>query len=768
MRVHRPTLKHLLPLLAVATLAAALLAAPPAAAAADTCGGPLTFGQVAVCSALTTEPDVFTVTTTRANDKLFVMTNGGTGSPIGFTLADRQGTVLCYLHTGECQLARAGTYTITAALQYGESGNYTISVESMRTPSACTTLPGTFFSFASTGVTGTLPEGSAGTCFRFNQPVGSVLQLWAPATGSVQGTILDGQFQPVCPVRYATTCRLTTPGPYSLNLYDYYGNASPYTLRMARISNAAGCAPLRLAAFGDPGAQAGTGNLPANDGVGCHRLRMPSAGSVAIRIFNSQSLFWQLYDDAGNLVCDSTAPRSSCSLPAAGDYTVITTNRDWNPVSYQIAAPALFRNAGCAPGTSLSWAQDALVVHQTSAIQTNCQPFHGNAGDRVVLYSASVNYNYVSSWLVDSSGAALCTSYSPEDGCVLPATGTYRVLSFLAYWDSGSTDEAYKLQVRRLSQPAGCPVVRPGAYNAAPAGALGPVRCRILNIATPGTYIARPYSADNTLSYASVYDSTGHRICDDSAYCQIPAAGRYTMVLDGRVPNSVIDNDFAYVTTLLPIQPAGCPAVADDGAAFRAEFTAPGQYLCRQLPGAAGTRVVELQPTDATGAANPTAIVVDATGAFVCDGGWQLRQSSCQLNGTAPFSAVLTESGGNAPGAFTTAFRRVDGPPACTELPRGADGATVPADADHFAFCFTIPAGQHASRETFTWQRTAGAGRAVLSVFDAGGLRYCGPTPAYDERTVTCTLPEGPVTVILETGAVTGTYRLTHQDGTTP
>ncbi|GIH07679.1 hypothetical protein Rhe02_57460 [Rhizocola hellebori] len=756
-----------------------MAAATAVSTAAEQCGGALAFGDIAVCSSITGDrEDNFTVTTTRANDLLYTMFKGGSGDYVSAQLKAPNGDPICYLFTSAstCQLAGAKTYTITVKLEWGEgTGDYSLSVQSMRTPSTCTTLPGTFFSFASTGIDGSLAAGSAGDCYRFNQPVGTVVHLWktngiGAGGADVQGMILDGQFQPVCQVRYANECTLTTAGPYHLNLSNYYGTAATYNFRIARISNAAGCAALKLTPFGDPGSNTGSGSLGGQESISCHKIRMPSAGTVGIRIYNGQSISWTAYDDAGLTVCYGYN-LLSCNLPAAGDYTVILQNRDWNPVNYHIAAASLFRNGGCAINTGLSWALDAALVHQTSDVQTNCQLFHGNAGDRVVFYRAPIVYNTVVAWLVDSTGTSLCTEYSEQDGCVLPATGSYRIISYLNSWDSGTTDAMYKLQIRRLSQPAGCPVIRPGAYNAAPAGALGPIRCRILDIATPGRYIAKAFDAENNQTYAPVYDSTGTRICNDSSVCDIPAAGRYTMVLNGRAPGSVVDNDFSYYTTLLPYQPSGCTPVSDTGyaqAPHRGGFTTPGQYVCLQLPTPAGGRVVMLLPADATGAAYPNVYVLNSTGEYVCDSSWSLRQASCELTGTGPYTAVVTQRSGYVPSPFALSFARVDGPPACPVLPRDEAGATVSTNADSFATCFSIPADQHAARESFTWHRLTGTGEAAVSVYTADGLRYCYTFYGYADRTITCTLPEGPVTVVLEASGVEATYQVTHRDATTP
>nr|BFE77345.1 hypothetical protein GCM10020092_106460 [Actinoplanes digitatis] len=320
------------------------------------------------------------------------------------------------------------------------------------------------------------------------------------------------------------------------------------------------------------------GTIPTQEGIACHKVRLAEAGSLAIRIYQGQSINWRLLDAAGQQVCQEY--NTQVCVLAAGDYSVITSNDGWEEVNYQIAAARVSANAGCARATSLSWAPDPLVVHQTSAVQTNCQPFAATAGDRVIVYRAPDQYNEVRSFLVNAAGEQVCTERSEdEDGCVLSATGTYRVVSYLDTFDAEDTDLTYRLQVRRLSQPAGCPMIRPGAWNGAPAGAIGPIRCRILAVTQPGVYLARAYDDENYETGASVYDGTGHRVCVSGGHCELPAAGRYTMVLNGGAVNSVLGNDFAYATAFLPYTPSGCPQ--DAGTSFTATFTAPGQYLCR-------------------------------------------------------------------------------------------------------------------------------------------------------------------------------------------
>jgi hypothetical protein len=271
--------------------------------------------------------------------------------------------------------------------------------------------------------------------------------------------------------------------------------------------------------------------------------------------------------------------------------------------------------------------------------------------------------------------------------------------------------------------------------------------------------------AYNYRQYATIYDGAGLRVCRWES-CQFPAAGRYTLVLNGPEVNRVIDNDHRYTVSLLPAAPSNCAAASDaghSGVPFRDSFEAPGEVDCVELPSPAGARIARWAPGDATGAARPEITIVDATGEYLCDYN-SLYQYSCELTGTAPFYAVLVSPQHTTGGAYSVAFSRVDGPPACPELPRGDTGATFSTGPEGFVACFTIPAGQHGPRESFTWQRTAGSGDASLSVFNEAGIRYCGPTPQSVGRTVTCHLPAGPVTVFLEADGVEATYQLAHRE----
>ncbi|MDG4790298.1 hypothetical protein O7626_30995 [Micromonospora sp. WMMD1102] len=634
-------------------------------AGAEPCGGSLPFGQIVTCPSISgDERHLYTVTTQRNGDVLYATFHEGDGEPVHAAVTAPDGTHACYLwSSSQCQLGAVGTYTITVTVDWGGTNDYTVAVDSLKTPSSCTQLPNAFFSFASPGITATLPNGSAGHCYRFNQPVGSVLQLRALGH-SVRGAILDANSQPVCPIADTTECRLDSAGPYRFFLTQLYGAEATYTLRMSRLSQSAGCPLLRPAAFGDPGDNTGTGIVRFDGDLACHKIRTSAAGPVLVRIADSQLLWWDLYDDAGAKICDQYSQSRACALPTVGDYTLVVRSQTWDEKSYQVAVTALIRNAGCAPATGTEWTGPTLSVRQLSPVGTQCQPFRGRAGDRILTFVAPTVYNEVSAWIVDSTG-------------------------------------------------------------------------------------------------------TGTTVCPGWPYCQFPAAGRYTLVV-GSSPGSIVDNDVSYAVSFLPVAPSGCATAGDDGTVQHGQFGVVGEVDCFELPSAAGSKVVRLTPGDAAGVANPQLTVFDATGGYVCDA-FQLYQYSCELTGTAPFFVVAdNQASGEPTGDYQLAFRRVAAPPSCPVLTRDPAGLTVTSGSERFGFCFTVPADQHAVREAFRYQRISGTGDATISIFDESGIRHCYTLSPSADRTLTCTLPDGLLTVLLETDAVDATYQVTHRDASTP
>lgn len=555
------------------------------------CGGTLALGTVEKCGLIIGQAkDIWTFTTPAGSDTLYVQFRQVAGDSLSATIHDEDGAKLCdlVLNLNSCRTFRGGTHTITVTTAGGAGkGAYTLSVESRRNPSACEQLPEYVFSWASAGISGNLPVGLAARCFAFDQPVGTVLFVADPHgrhTSKHRVTIVDTQNWEFCATHWSdANCTLSKAGPYRVFLEEQDGAGAAYTIRLPRISQAVGCAALPLASFGDPGTATGQGTLQPNRRV-CHAFTTTTAGRVEVRVHGlSAFASWKLYDNAGTFICSQSSAQD-CTLRAAGQYTVLLWggNDSWER-AYQLAVTALHRDDGCASATGTSWDQPSLVVHQTSPVQTNCHPFQGRAGDRMVVYAAHDS----SAWLLDQSGTQVCDTPQPHSGaygCVLPADGTYRVISYLpaSVWQAGA---AYPIQIRRLSDAIGCPTLVPGGDDAPPV--LGGIRCRSLEITEPGDYRLRTVSADNNAVLSWVHDREGQMICTPGL-CTFPAAGRYTLVFD---PLRVVEPDVEHAAVLSPWAPPGCPTVSDAGwrdAPHQVAFQVAGQLNCLQLPSPGG------------------------------------------------------------------------------------------------------------------------------------------------------------------------------------
>ncbi|WP_446211796.1 hypothetical protein [Micromonospora sp. IBSANI012] len=737
------------------------------------CGGELTFGTVNNCGLIIGQAqDTWTLTTTADSDVLYLQVVETPGVSLTIRVNHQDGWKACEINAyheylDECRLGPAGPYTLTVSTTNGSGkGGYTLSVESRRTPSTCEQLPADAFSWASAGVSGTLSAGSAARCFTFDQPIGSKLFIAEPHLRDLTGLraeITDARHQQLCQshVTYAD-CTLSSAGPYRVFIEHIDGKATAYNLRLPRISQAVGCPTLPLAPFGDPGAAVGRGRLEPNERA-CHSFSTTTAAQVTVRI-DPSAMEWRLYDNVGRYICDQSSVEY-CNLPTAGQYTLLPwSGNDTRARDYQVAVTPLHRVDGCGASTGTSWDQPTLHVRLTSPVQTTCHPFQGRAGDRVVAYTGPVE---TIEWLVDQNGTRICTTLSPNDwspadgGCVLPADGTYRMIWFPSRWVSDSLDPTYQVQIRRLTDAAGCSTLRPGSYDAAPA--LTGIRCRTVEIAEAGSYRLRTVSATNDAVISLVFDRDGRPICHVGR-CDLPTAGRYTLVFE---PHGVVENDVQHAATLVPWTPSDCATVSDAGwrdAPHRGAFQVAGQINCLRLTSPPGSRVVRSEPVEGFLDRRTETRVVDATGTEVCD--WP-NTTSCELIGQAPFFALINGVINRPTATYAMAFSRVDEPPACPVLSRDVETA-VTAGADRFVVCFSIPADQHAAMESFTWKRTAGTGVADVSVFDSQGRWRCGRNGLEIEGTRTCSLPDGPVTVLFETDGKDATYRLTHRDASAP
>jgi hypothetical protein len=733
-------------------------------------------GGHATCAAITdAEHQTWTVHTTVDDEKLLAQFKSENSAAQG-VMTGPTGEQICFLssYPTECVAGVAGLYRIDVYLSYGEgTASYSIGIDSRTRPAHCTTLDPAFFAADAAPLTGSLPAGSAGDCYRFDGHAGQVLQPVLSGSGTesgtyadVRGTVFNAAGESSCDLYYGGECPLAGDGPYTFFLTEQYATAATYSLRLTRLDHPTGCAPLAEGAFGPlSAAQLGQGKLGEGE-FGCYAVTA-SAGRHLVQVSNNGDLTWNLRDPAGAIVCQRYDIPGNCELPAAGDYSLWVRNQGWgDPLAYQTALIDLTTTTGCETAVGGGWNTPATTFTQTSDLEAFCQPITARPGDRVVAYSSALN------WLTDATGARICDNLDgssggeEQDGCVLPGAGPYRLI-LLPGTTSG--DGTFTAQVGRLSAPVGCPTIKPGAYGAAPAGALGGIRCRTLSVPTAGDYRIRAVDEENYDRWGRIYTADGKRLCTTGGSCEFPAAGDYTLVIGGDNPGVV---ESAYATAFVATAAAGCVTASDQGASglqqpVRGVFDTAGQTDCVLLPTAAGSKVGLLVPPRATGTADPDQVVINAAGDYLCDD-YALGDGTCALTGNGPFRIILTAPEEHPSGGYTVAVQRSGGITGCPTLNQSAIGSTpglnVTFGATKFTTCLAIPAAQHSAYEILSFaQATASTGWAKATVYDSAGTLTCSATGA--ARFFSCKFVAGEAyTMVLVADPVTSTYRIARRD----
>jgi hypothetical protein len=729
-------------------------AAKPRAAvqsAAQPCGGALAFGTVVSCPQIKDKArHVFTLTTTVDGERIATQFQDD-GETLSASMAGPDGEQVCFLgsYPEDCVAPTIGTYQITVAVYHGAgAGSYLLGVESRTNPSRCTELPASLFSFPVKQREERLAAGSAGSCYRFDQPAGAEVRIAEAGPDDVRGTVENAAGDVVCHVQDAGDCTLEGAGPYQLFLVSQYGNEVTFSLALTRLSDPEGCGEIQLSRFGDPRRSSG-GVKP--DSIAC-KVFTASAGLHLVQVVGQG--YWSVVDRDRNAVCSKWGEhQGKCPLPADGTYLLFMKADSWEVQFFTVAIQPLGTADGCAGPLGTAWDAAPVRVQVRAPLQIDCHTLDTTPGERLVVDKG---------WITDGSGAQICDAVKEQgqDGCLLPGAGRYRLIS-QGTWDDDPDDSRYTLSVHRLDNPQGCSTVTLGRYGAAPAGPITESRCRLLTVPAAGAYRVELVDDDNGHSSEWIYDQAGRRVCE-TGVCTFPAAGTYT----------VIGHDEA--TVLLPVTGAdGCVIGSDELATAprRGEFRSAGQYDCLLLPTPQGAGLTLLRPQDARGAGSPEMAVYDATGKYEC-GTYELTDhGSCILQGAAPFRVILhlDEDSDDVTGSYLLGFARVSGAPACPVLAAGSFADTgagsVTLGGDRYVGCFSVPAGQHSATELLSFRRTAGAGQARISAFDNEGRRVCNRAEI-TVGFVICDLGAGTATIIVEGSAASGTHAISRRDVT--
>ncbi|MEU5888330.1 Tat pathway signal protein [Streptomyces sp. NPDC047461] len=538
----------------------------------------------------------------------------------------------------------------------------------------------------------------------------------------------------------------------------------------AVAADEAECAPLALAAFGDPGDAIGKATV-APDSSACFTVTVETPGLYLAPALdaNGNTMARQLFAaDDSQVDCsgDGYATQDMCAVSAAGTYTLKVLNTGWEDETASVTFVPLGSDKGCAVAVGTDWDQPDVTRTTVSQVEVDCQPFAGERGDRVRLTHGSKVYGDSRAWITDATGARICERF-PEDGedsCVLPGDGPYRVISTVSRSENGFPAE-FGVKVRRLSDPQGCTATPVRPYGALERQDFTANPCFTFTAASAGSYTVHSVSEDREVEVARVYDAAGLSVCRYGADpCRIKAPGTYTAVLDGTYP---FRDTRAGLVVLDRAADDGC--VATGTGLYKGELSSVGQYDCLALSAPQGARIAALTSLSSAGL-TPEVEVLDRTGTAQCDES-ELRGGDCALTGEAPYRALVhTEDGGDsATGAYAVAFHRTDVAEGCPVLSAGSFGAggakaTLTTGGGVFSHCLAIPAAAHTDAEVFQLIATSGTASAAFSVLDSDGKRVC-ERYATTNGWVICSLTPGKDHTVLVNGRdETATYSLTRRD----
>ncbi|WP_441250945.1 hypothetical protein [Kitasatospora sp. McL0602] len=751
----------------------------PAPADAAPCTGPLTFGTPFACAAVQAgQSQTYTVTTTVAADHLRILLSGDLAVIGKLTVpgSDPAADPLCGFSTmgglADCAVPTAGSYDLTVQSQW-YAGAYTVAVDSA-VSGACNQLAAADFSTARAELTSTLAAGSTGDCYRFTQPKGSRLLLAARDITSnlqVRTSLVDAAGQPGCEGGATSgECVLTGTAPYTWRGYSGGATAGTYGFRLTRLSDPDGCASLAVAPFGDPGTAVTSGTLAPSEFT-CRIVHAePGLHDIRLRPDNGgNDLPWTVYAKDGTKVCATAYPAAPCSVPATGDYALFVHGAGWETQSFKLSVVNLSGTAGCAPAVGTGFAAPTLTGTVVSKLELDCQDIDAAPGERIITPSQGLF-----SIVTDRTGAAICTVDYSQDGCVLPGSGPYRLLSTRgsSWGDPSKYPFDWRMQILRLSHPADCPTLAAQPFGTA--ADTGTTRCRTVTAAAAGALLVTGFGPGDQGTPVSLpvglYDADGKRVCSPyQTGCDVPAAGTYTMMLG--TADRVVEGT-THAQFLTPTETRGCVATGDSGFAagpVTGAIAALGQVNCLTLPTPSGA-ALEIYTTPG-GDPLPAGQVLDATGAVQCSNPYAYAQTDCRLTGQAPFRLLLDR--GAATGGYAVTIGRVDTSSGCDAFPQTSyqdtTGTAVALTKGHPVRCLAVPAGQHSVAEQFDYDIVpAPTGPlktlpATIRVFGSDGKLAC--EGGYNLSTAVCRLDQAKAYTALLVGDGTDQgYRMVRRD----
>ncbi|MCY1143561.1 hypothetical protein OWR29_36645 [Actinoplanes sp. Pm04-4] len=458
----------------------------------------------------------------------------GAASPLPRVYGD-DGTLLCT--SSDCTLSGSRTYRLLLTAPGGATGDYVFALRRNAISESCRPwTPDVVAQFGRDRFT---------NCFTFVADKTGEMDIAVErlsGSNSVDAEVVYNAGPPCDPGDATTfTCSLETSLTTTLVLT---GQPTAARYRITKIERGetpppptdppppATCgpvAPLTESRYGPLAAdQIATVTVPPGK-LGCHPIHL-SAGWHTIRIDGPPlpgSGWVHAADDSR--VCLLLRGRIfSCRISEAGDYTIKLGNESGaTDFGYRLVA-TLRDAADCTADISTAWNAPSVRVPHSDPLESHCVRFTASAGEKVIGFAEGGSID------VDKAdGTPVCAFpwRSTNPPCELTAGGTY-----VASSRAGADRDFDEIQIRSVTAPVGCPVVEPGKPSTDP---FSDVRCRRVTIPAAGTYDVSAVSESGEQRSIVVLTDQGTPACGSGApitngQCAFPAAGTYTLVIDGQ------------------------------------------------------------------------------------------------------------------------------------------------------------------------------------------------------------------------------------------
>ncbi|WP_051717347.1 hypothetical protein [Streptomyces sp. NRRL F-5727] len=595
-----------------------------------------------------------------------------------------------------CDLA-AGRYTLRLHSNSWQTAQNRIVVIPLMSsaPGPCPAVPGTAYDTPPATGTGVGPMGVV--CHSFTAAPGERIthELRRETYGDSYAWISDATGKHLC-AQYnqdgSEGCVLpegsTGHRVYAVVGHQYDGSpAAPYTLKVRRLSNPAGCATVAPSVYG---------TAPDRTGLatGCKTFTPTVSGRYDVRSVTASGFrsSASVYAQDGTYACQGYD--DFCTLTAGTTYTVLTDD------AVQVFARA--STEGCVDGVTLGTTHRGTF---SGPGEVDCLKLPLTQGGHLAVQSDGTTTIKV----YDAAGAEQCLNATNlwDATCVLGGTAPYRAT--LSDEDPSEGGDDYGIIVHQTDTPTVCPTFGAGDFSATPARTAvktgNGVFAGCLTIpadAHSSTELFRiAKGAGAASAEAVVVDAKGNVSCEIRTYhgtfstCALTPGLAHTVLVQGRdvVGETLLTRQDVTATA------RGCvttAAVAAGGPSTGGVPAAPGTFQCRRVTTSAAGDTLHLDVRDGTDTIR--LLAYDAQGKPACD----YFAQGCAATGSAAYQVLLlVPEGKTAPASYRLDAVRIGTPtgpaPECVKIANvsyGAGPLTGTLSEQRNVLCWALPTAQ--------------------------------------------------------------------------